>query len=89
MDKGRCVISTLTYVLSVHLHNMWVTTELLCRCRLRTYKATEEIRKDASATTKKRLWNESRSKRVKRYRYQSRVVMLKAKLLGGLYILTC
>jgi hypothetical protein len=31
---------------------------------LRTYKATEEIRKDAAATAKKRLWNESRSKRV-------------------------
>jgi hypothetical protein len=52
------------YVLSAHLHNMWVTAELLCRCRLRTYKVTEEIRKDATATTKKRLWNESRSKRV-------------------------
>jgi hypothetical protein len=38
---------------------MWVPTELLCRCRLRTYKASEEIRKDAT-TTKKRLWNESR-----------------------------
>jgi hypothetical protein len=28
--------------------------------------ATEEIRKDATAMTKNRLWNESRSKRVKR-----------------------
>jgi hypothetical protein len=48
-------------VLSVRLHSMWVTTELLCRCRLRSYKATEEIRKDATSTTKKRLLNESRS----------------------------
>jgi hypothetical protein len=52
--------------MAVRLHNMWVATELLCRCRLKTYKANEEIRKDATATTKKRLWNESRSKRVKR-----------------------
>jgi hypothetical protein len=62
--------------MSVRLHNMWVTTELLCRCRLRTYKAAEEIRKDATATTKKRLWNESRRKRVKRYRYQSLVSII-------------
>jgi hypothetical protein len=68
-------------VLSVHLHNMWVTTELLCQCRLRTYKATEEIRKDATATTKKRLWNESRSKRVKRQTYQS-LVSIRVQYLG-------
>jgi hypothetical protein len=49
-------------VFSVLLHNMWVTTELLCQCRLRTYKATEEIRKDATTSTKKWSWNESRSK---------------------------
>jgi hypothetical protein len=60
-------------VLSAHLHDTWVTTELLCRCRLRTYKPTEEIRKDATAMTKKRLWNERRSKRVKRQTYQSLV----------------
>jgi hypothetical protein len=63
-------------VLSVCLHNVWVTTELLCQCRLRSYKATEEIRKDATSTTKKRLWNESRSKRVKRYSYQSLVSII-------------
>jgi hypothetical protein len=35
------------------IHNMWVTTELLCRCRLRTYKANEEIRKDELQRPKK------------------------------------
>jgi hypothetical protein len=56
---------------------MWFTTELLSRCRLRSYKATEEKRKDATSTTKKRIWNESRSKRViKRYRNQSLVSII-------------